>query len=419
MTHSFCGLDFGTSNSTLGIVQQTQAKLVPLEPSGASAMRSAIFLNEHDRKIHYGKAAVEDYLQHEEGRLLMAIKSVLGSTLMHEQTRVFNQMRPFTEILGYFVKHLKTTAEHFAGHELDSVLLGRPVHFDDDDPTADQRAEDTLAEIARAQGFKHVAFQYEPVAAATAFRQSNPDGSLALIVDMGGGTSDFTILRIGTQASQNSDDILASAGVHIGGTDIDRLLALRKVMPLLGMGGSIRTFNGKILPLPSSVYHDLSTWHKINPLYSVKAMHTMQDWLRDAVDKQQTGRLLTVLENRDGHRVLEHCEAGKIQLAQQQETQIDLDFIESELAAPLSQTELAELIQNETQRILNTITDMQQSCGVTSEQIDVIFFTGGTSRLLHIQNSIRQHFPTAKMVNGDVFGAVGMGLTYEAQQRFA
>ncbi len=219
-TH-YCGLDFGTSNSTLGVFKHNQAELVPLEADGSHAIRSAIFMNEEDRQIHFGKRAMADYLAHEEGRLLIAIKSVLGSPLMNEQTRVFNRMVPFTQLPGYFIKHLKNQAEQHAGHELENVVMGRPVHFDDDNPEIDKKAEDTLAAIARAQGFKNIVFQYEPIAAATAFKQSNP-GKYGIIVDIGGGTSDFTILRIGNQASHGKDDILASAGVHIGGTDIDR-----------------------------------------------------------------------------------------------------------------------------------------------------------------------------------------------------
>ncbi len=417
-TH-YCGLDFGTSNSTLGVFKHNQAELVPLEADGSHAIRSAIFMNEEDRQIHFGKRAMADYLAHEEGRLLIAIKSVLGSPLMNEQTRVFNRMVPFTEILGYFIKHLKNQAEQHAGHELENVVMGRPVHFDDDNPEIDKKAEDTLAAIARAQGFKNIVFQYEPIAAATAFKQSNPDGSLALIVDIGGGTSDFTILRIGNQASHSKDDILASAGVHIGGTDIDRQLSLKKVMPLLGMGSEMKTMTGKQIPLPMAPYIDLSTWHKINLLYTNKERHYIQDLLKDAIDKTRTSRLLTVLENRDGHRILQSCEAQKIHLSEQSDVEMTLDYIERELSLEITQTQLNQIMQSDVARINATIHDMLTSCGLTQQQIDVVFFTGGTSKLPYIQSQVLSQLPNAQAVNGDVFGSVGLGLTYSAQEIFA
>jgi hypothetical chaperone protein len=415
---NYCGLDFGTSNSTLGVFDGNKPKLIPLEEGGGSAIRSAIFLNYHQKVMKFGKVAVNEYLSHEEGRLLMSIKSVLGSSLMEEKTNVFGEMMPFSEILGCFIKHIKDKGEKYIGKEIDSVVIGRPVHFDDGNSDNDKKAECTLEQIAKSQGFKNVLFQYEPIAAANTYRHSNPIGSLALIVDIGGGTSDFTILKIGKNSNTSSEDILASAGIHIGGTDIDRLVSLRKVMPLLGMGGEMRSSTGQIISLPVSIYHDLSTWHKINQLYSYQAVQRVRDTMRFSVETEKTSRLLTVLSNREGHEILESCEQHKIKLSDYSDVIMNLDFIEKQLSTSISQLELAEIINAEVKKIIGTILDMINSCSIDKNKIDVVFFTGGTSKLQYIREKILELLPNAKPIDGDVFGSVGLGLTYEAHDKF-
>src|SRR5690606_23202398 len=119
------------------------------------------------------------------------------------------------------------------------VVMGRPVQFVDDDPVADREAQGQLEAAVRAQGFSEIAFQFEPIAAALDYERQVTAERLALIVDLGGGTSDFTIIRVGPERARKvdrADDILATAGVHIGGTDFDRLLSMSRVMPELGLG---------------------------------------------------------------------------------------------------------------------------------------------------------------------------------------
>lgn len=418
MSMNYCGLDFGTSNSTLGIFEGSKPKLIPLEHDGGSAIRSAIFLSQHEKTIKFGKMAVSEYLSHEEGRLLMSIKSVLGSSLMEKKTGVFDKMKPFTEVLGYFIKHIKEIGEKYVGNEIENVVIGRPVYFDDKNSENDKKAEETLADIAKSQGFKNILFQYEPIAAANTFRHTNPLGSLALIVDIGGGTSDFTVLKIGKNASNSSEDILGYSGIHIGGTDIDRLIALRKVMPLLGMGGGMYSSTGQIINLPISIYHDLSTWHKINQLYSPQEKRRIFDIMKFSTDKKKSKRLETVLSNREGHRILENCETHKIKLSDYPDVVMNLDFIEQGLSLSISQSELSGLISIETKKIVETILKMVNLCSVDKNKVDVVFFTGGTSKLQYIRKKILELFPNATPVNGDAFGSVGIGLTYEAHYKF-
>ncbi|WP_039016711.1 Hsp70 family protein, partial [Cupriavidus sp. SHE] len=165
MIANACGVDFGTSNSTVGWVRPGASTLLPLEDDKAT-LPSVIFFHAEDPLVSYGRAALADYLAGYEGRMMRSLKSLLGTSMMDDSTEVMGQAMPFRKLLAHFIGELKGRAERAAGREFTSAVLGRPVHFIDEDAAADQLAEDTLAEIARDAGFRDIAFQYEPIAAA-------------------------------------------------------------------------------------------------------------------------------------------------------------------------------------------------------------------------------------------------------------
>jgi len=275
-----CGVDFGTSNSTVGWHKEGQPSLLALEQDKCT-LPSVIFFNADEDEVTYGRAALSSYLAGYEGRLMRSMKSLLGTSLIDGQTEVQGRALPFRHLLAQYIGELKRRAEHSAGQSLDQAVFGRPVHFIDDDSKADQLAQTTLEEIARSVGFKEVLFQFEPIAAAIDYESRISGEELVLIADIGGGTSDFSLVRLSPERSRQADrksDILANAGVHIGGTDFDKYLSLSQVMPLLGLGGQLA--NGT--EIPSGHYFNLATWHTINLIYTQKVAREMQEVYRDA-----------------------------------------------------------------------------------------------------------------------------------------
>ena len=250
---------------------------------------------------------------------MRSLKSVLGGSLMDETTRIKSRVYTFKEIIGLIVARLKASAECAAGAGVARAVLGRPVHFVDDNPAADRAARDALEEIARAQGFTEIEFQYEPIAAALAYEQTVEREQYALIADIGGGTSDFSIVRVSPEGRVRADrgqDVLANKGVHIGGTDIDRLLSLRAVMPLLGLNSERRgDFGAKILPVANAFFVDLATWHRINLLYTPKVARELQSMLRHSLSPELIERLIAVVESRRGHSIALSVETAKIALS--------------------------------------------------------------------------------------------------------
>lgn len=415
----YCGLDFGTSNSTLGVTIDNNITMVPLDGEYLS-IPSAIFLSDLDKRIFFGRSAIQEYLHMEDGRLLRSIKSVLGSSLMDDKTRVFNEMRPFSDVLGFFISHIKSRAELFADTPLDSVVIGRPVRFHDTDDEKDRLAEETLRSIAVAAGFRHIAFLPEPVAAARTYSYTHPhhDGGCAVIIDIGGGTSDFTALLVGDHASGTDHDILSTAGIHIGGTDIDKLLSLTQVMPLFGYGSRMRSSSGAIIDVPITPYIDLSTWHRIPSLYSRKSLHGLRHAMATAIDKVKISRLFSAIEHKHGHHILGECEAGKIRLSDTAETQISLDFVEAALSVPISRDDLSSIIAPSIDQIMGTLTGLLGDASLLPEDVNIAFFTGGTSRLGYLQSRVMDLLKNATPITGDSFTSVGFGLALDARTRF-
>ena len=323
-----CGLDFGTSNSTVGwlpgsSLQPGSQSLLVLE-DGKATLPSVVFFNADDEQVSYGRAALADYLEGYEGRLMRSLKSLLGTSLIDGQTEVAGRALPFKALLGQFIGEVKRRAERQAGREFSSAVFGRPVFFIDDDVDADRRAQDTLEEVARSVGFREISFQYEPIAAAFDYESQIDREELVLIADIGGGTSDFSLVRLGPGRAgriERRDDILANGGVHIGGTDFDKYLSLASVMPLLGYGSSM--LSGAAIP--SSYYFNLATWHTINQAYTRKSIAQLADLARDAREPAKLARLQNLIDERAGHWLAMQVENAKIGLSGSPTVTLELD----------------------------------------------------------------------------------------------
>nr|WP_321457672.1 Hsp70 family protein [uncultured Cohaesibacter sp.] len=414
-----CGLDFGTSNSTLGLVQDGRARLMPMEGDEIT-IPSALFFDFEDNAVHLGRHAIDVYLEGGEGRMMRALKSILGTPTMQEFTMVGKERKPFTAVLSLFLRHMKAKAEASNDAELTHVVMGRPVFFVDNDADADREAEDTMRAIAKDIGFTNVEFEYEPVAAARDFQQHAKREETALIVDIGGGTSDFTILKIdpaisASQNSQSRDQILANTGIHIGGTDFDRWLSLARVMPLLGYQSEMIK-DGRLMPV--GYYHDLATWQKINFLYDHKTHTELRYLRREAKKPHLLDRLIKLLDLREGHRLALSVEDSKVILSDEDQTQLALSFIEKGLEASISRDDLVESLAHGTERIKDTIAEALKQAALSGTDISAVFLTGGSTKVPYIRQSLTDMVPKAEVIHGDAFGSVGIGLALEAQRRF-
>lgn len=413
-----CGLDFGTSNSALGILRGGAPVLAPLE-GGDTLLPSAIFFDfeEHGR-ILYGREAIAAAIARHDGRLMRALKSILGSALMDEKTAVGRRRIALTEVVELFIRQMKARAEAFAGEALDAVVHGRPVRFVDGDEAGDARAQAVLAEIARRAGFRAVSFVYEPIAAAYHYEDSATREELVLVCDIGGGTSDFSVIRIGPRRKarpERKDDILANAGIRIGGTDFDRLLSLDRVMPLLGLGTQLVS---KDLPMPNGTYYALATWATINFAYDRKTERETAALVADSRAPEKTARLLAAIRKRLGHRIAFAVEDAKIALSAAERFDIVLDFLERGLAAEATQVQFERAVAEKTAKLEEVAARCVRDAGLRPDDIHTVFLTGGSSRVPAVRAAVCAAAPDATVATGSDLLSVALGLTREAQRRY-
>ena len=414
----YCGLDFGTSNSTLGATgADGTPALLPLE-DGRSTIPSAIFFDFDADQIRFGRRALAEYVSGTDGRLMRALKSILGTQLIEESVRIKKRVLPFIDVLGLFVAELKRRGEADLGDELDHVVVGRPVQFVDDDSVADARAQRQLEGTVRAQGFRHIEFQFEPIAAALDYERQINGEELGLVIDLGGGTSDFSIVRVSPERARSANrqrDILATAGVHIGGTDFDRLLSMARVMPELGYGSE--TLDGK-RQLPAGPYYDLASWHRINRLYNPKALAELRSTRREARHPARVAKLISIVAHREGHRLASSVETAKIALTHAEATSLEYAGEEVRLSLPVTRPQLAAALTHSLERIGATIGATLAMAGLAAPQIETLILTGGSTQIPAIMARLRQLFPDARFVETDAFGSVGLGLALDAARKF-
>lgn len=428
----YCAIDFGTSNSAVAIPDgrsgAPEMRLVELE-SGHRTMPTAVFYfadgPAHGGPPHaVGRAAISAYVDGIDGRLMRSMKSVLGSPLVDQTTDVGGgRGLRFRDIIAGYLQHLKTLAEAQAGATIERVVLGRPVFFVDDDPARDAQAQAALESAARSVGFREILFQYEPLAAAFDHERGVTREETVLVADIGGGTSDFSVVRVGPQRAARADrrgDILANHGVHIAGTDFDRRIELAAILPAFGYGAVGPSVAGAPpREVPSGVYFDLATWHLINTVYTPQRVAELRQMKRFYAEPKHHRRLMTVVTERLGHELAARAEQAKIDTAGGGDARIDLSHVEHALAATLDAAGAAEALAGDIARIADGAAQAVRLAGLAPHDVDTLYFTGGSTGLAPLAERIARLFPQARAVHGDRFASVASGLGLFARRHFA
>jgi hypothetical chaperone protein len=424
----FCAIDFGTSNSAIAIPdRQAGIRLVELEP-GHATMPTAVFYFVEGAEFDgppraFGRAAVAAYVDGLDGRLMRSMKSILGSDLVDQTTDVGGgRGAKYLDIVAGYLKHLKGRAEASAGETIRRAVLGRPVFFVDDDPARDAQAQAALEAAARQVGFDEVQFQYEPIAAAFDYERGVAHEQIVLVADIGGGTSDFSVVRVGPQRASRLDrrgDILANHGVHVAGTDFDRRVELSAILPQYGYGAQGPSVAGApAREVPSRVYFDLATWHLINTVYSPGRVAELRGMRGFYADPRHYERLMVVVNERLGHELMARAERAKIDVADGGATTIDLSHTERHLAAALTEQQAVRAIDADIERIVAAARAAVAQAGLAPTQVDALYFTGGSTGLRLLARRIADAFPTAQVARGDRFASVATGLGLHAQRCF-
>ena len=399
-------LDFGTSNSAAAMLKDGKVRRLPIE-TASDTLPTAVFFPTDRGAMKIGAAATEALVSGEEGRFMRAMKSALGTTLFHEARLIGGRRRTLADVVTEFLLTVKQRAEAAAGCRFDRVLSGRPVHFHNQDNERDTKAEADLRACYKAAGFTAVGFMFEPEAAALAAHEQTRAGEIGLIVDIGGGTSDYSVFR----SDGRNLTILASHGIRLGGTDFDKAISMTLAMPWLGLGSQLRREMGEgLLPVPRHIFLDLATWAKIPFLYTGETRAKVAEMVKLAVKPRLLRRLALVLQAELGHDLAFAVEAGKIASNGGEGSVIDMGRIEAGLTVPISAGSVDRALARFRAPLTQAAAQVCAAAGIREDDVAAVVLVGGSSLMRVVSDDARTQFPRATLYSHDPFTAVVDGL---------
>ncbi len=422
------GLDFGTTNSALSIMDPGQSpKLMRFyRDSGPTAMfRSVLYFTPEALETQRrpapvcGPQGIDLYLEEDDGsgRLMQSLKTWLASTSF-THTIVGPRAR-FTleELIALIVRDMRMEAEATLGPLGNRVTVGRPVHLSRPaNPERDEHAIGRLRKALAMAGFDEVNFVYEPLAAAYHYEQRLEHDEVVLIADFGGGTSDFSLLRVGPGCAargERMDDVLGNAGVPLAGNALDGRLVQRLVAPHLGMGSEYRTPFGKLREIPRSIFK--LQWHELSTLRSQDTARMLAQYRRSALDPDRIANFQALVEGDLGYRLYQAIEGVKIALSTQPETTFAFDELHAPIRAEVSRERFESWIAPELESISQCVDGLLEETGVGPDQVDRIFMTGGTSFIPAVRQIFSDRFGAHKLTTGEELTSVASGLTLLGQ----
>lgn len=442
------GFDYGTSNCAVGVMRNNTPELLSLGDHGryisstlyapsrdiiASWLHNHLTLAEqknfqqqrqwqlqkgrntlreltldgYPTELSFGQQALNNYLEEpDEGYYIKSPKSFLGASGLMPQ-----QIELFEDIVASMMSNIKSLTEATLGRNVTQTVIGRPINFQGlKGEESNQQAIQVLTNAAKRVGFKDIEFQFEPVAAGFEFEASLDKETKVLVVDIGGGTTDCSMILMGPNQAVHSNreqDLLSHTGERVGGNDFDIALALKGIMPHFGLDSELKT--GK--PMPSNSFWQAVAINNINEqteFYSASNGRYLEQLIRDAKQPELLERLLTVQQQKLSYKVVNAAEQTKIALTDNQSHEVLLDDIAESLAMTLSRENFASACQRELTSIANL---MKDAIAQANTKPDVVFVTGGTAKSPIINAFLQQQFRQTPIVIGDHFGSVTAGLT--------
>lgn len=403
-----CGLDFGTSNSVLSITDTETRK----EIFSCSESSILFFPPVSDWTYYVGKEAHNHYVKSEmQGRLLKSVKTLLRQDKFIS-TNIYGKKMTPEQLVTCIIVHLKQKAEAFLGQEITDVVLGRPAIFSED-PKQEALAVKRLMLGAQQAGFKNIRLQLEPIAAAFSYEEQLTKSENVLVADFGGGTSDFTIMRLSPDKrgqENRAEDIIAHGGVYIGGDMFDSEIMWHKITPGLGRGVTYESY-GKEIEVPTSLYRELRSWERSFLLKESKLRRSMDSYYVFSGNNPRIDNVRVLIDNNLIFSLFKKIEKAKTDLSDQTETLIEFSKEAIEISESFDLSEFETIISKHTEEIEQYILNLLQSVSYGTDDIDAVFITGGSSLVVPVRNILYRIFGQDKIRTGDTFNSVAYGLS--------
>lgn len=448
----FIGFDYGTANCSVAKIEQGEPKLLklegnsvyipstlsaptreavaeylfkfrdikPLDSVGEQVLRRAINLNREEgvefiaEEVAFGQAALDHYLQDpSESYYVKSPKSFLGASGLRDV-----QVSFFEDLVCAMMDNIKRNAEQDAEQIITDTVIGRPVNFHGrDSEVANRQAEEILHKAATRAGFKNIEFQFEPVAAGLEYEASLTENKTILVVDIGGGTTDCSLIEMGPGWRGKSDrtrSLLAHSGQRVGGNDLDIALAFKQLMTPFGLGS--KTTSDIVMPT-------IQFWNPIAinsvdaqaDFYSRSNLATLKLLHKEAQEPEKLLRLIEVFNETLGYRLVRQAEEAKIALSDHPQYRATMQLLSEQLEVEISFEDMTNAIETPKQKMADLVKEAVEQGGVTP---DAIFMTGGSARSPILRSAVQQTLPDIQVVSGNYFGSVTAGLARWAEVCF-
>ena len=421
MTHASrsLGLDFGTTNSVAATACGDRSDMVLLDaPDGRDAVfRSALCFWE-DEVVRGGIAseagpwAIAEYLEYPEGsRFIQSFKSVAASPSF-EHASIFHKRHRFEELGGLLLDRMRARAGG-AFDGVSRVVVGRPVEYAGhapDEVLARQRYDAMFA------GFGvETHYVFEPLGAAFSYASRLDEAATILVADFGGGTSDFSVVRIAEPGTAKRCVPLGHAGVGIAGDRFDYRIVDHLVLPMLGKGGNYRSFN-KILEIPGGYFADFGDWSRLALMRNRRTLAELDKLRRAAIHPDAIGRMIAVIEQELGFRLYDAVGQAKRALSSDEATRFAFSGAGLSIEADLTRADFERWIAPDIVRIEAAVDRALERSGVVPQDIDRIFLTGGSSLIPRIRRIFHDRFGSERIASGGELTSIAHGLALIGEQ---
>lgn len=417
------GLDFGTSNSAIAVLNKNdRSNVLKIGQVGSGkTVRSVLFFPANQKKtVFVGDSAVSEYVSSGmKGRFIQSIKSVLSSESF-VGTHIFGfGFLSSEDLVSMIIKDLKKSADFILGLDIKKLVLGRPARFSED-ANIDAVAEQRLLIAAQKAGFEEIYFQFEPVAAAMHYESCLKSEKLVLVADIGGGTSDFTIMRLSPDRidrHNRKDDILSSNGIYIGGDSFDSDIMWNKLIHYFGYGSSFKSYD-KQLPFPVNILTKICKWQNIGFLKTKEMRLILEKLHYTSSYPVAVARLQALINENLGFSLFCEIEKSKITLSSNEEANICFHRSIIEICESINRMEFENFIQKKLDKISLAVDESMNLANVKLNMIDNIFITGGGSLIPSIKKIFSNKFGENKIVSDDSFTSVVSGLALSSRLFF-
>jgi len=407
------GIDFGTTNSALSILDKENNKIIKtfneasilffIQPQDSSEVLSFV-----------GQHAIDAYLEHcMGGRFMKSVKRVLPRSSFTE-TKVYDQSYTAADLVALILKYLKDKADAFLGEDITEIILGRPVVFDEA-VARDNLAQQRLEKAALKAGFKQITFQMEPIAAAFAYERTLKQNETVLVADIGGGTSDFTIMKLGPDKYKTSDrkqDMIAKGGIYIGGDSFDSAFMSKVLTPYFGKDLLYESRPGKMLEVPGVLFDNITSWEKMNFFNVHKLVREIEKYYLLTGRSQNLMNLQVLIEQNLGYSLFKEIENTKLRLSGADSSSFHFKKSSISIVQDIAIEYYNKVIENNISKIARYIDAFLLKNNITPAEIETIFITGGSGQVRALKNIMSSRFGESKLHSGDFLNSVSEGLAW-------